>query len=512
MSPDDDDTQTFESRTDPGMFSGQMQPVAPVQYGDETVEMALAGAGGGQDDAKSDPKGEPKGDPADDRFQDLYNKINQAHDREADLLKSGRERTDKEIGIYDEAAKKIAGRPLPEFDKSPKPVSPQELGKGAMEFMQVAAVMGAIAGNIRGSSVTALNAFSGMTEGFAKGNLQQYKAKQEEFNEATTEMKNNNQAKLDKYNLIWNNDKLTMDMKLGAIKAEAAQQKDEMTYNAAVTGDYVTLAGLLQKQEQWTADFAQKKATFELHQKYVNAQIERYQDPLFGMRSPSAMSLAQKKQEWKQSHNGQPMPADEISKFLAKQGSQVAATKYWEGGGKGATQLQATDTALAHLGTIEELGRAVASGDYPMANQIYQQLATATGKPAPTNFKAAMLLVGPEIVNAITAGGGGQAEREEATKIISSVSSPAQIAGAVATLKKMMAGRLGTAKRRFLADTGQSEADFNDRLSPEATGLLQGGGQPPAAAAPGAGAQPGLGSVGKGGAGGGGWTITRDPG
>jgi hypothetical protein len=274
--------------------------------------------------------------------------------------------------------------------------------------------------------------------------------------------------------MVFNNKKLSMDMKLAQIRIIATQYHDEITYNIANNQDATTLGLALMKQEDMQRNLDSQDQKRRKDIELIDMKLKGGGDTR--MRSGQGLATQQFVKDWKASHGGQDPPADEITKFMSKMGAQRAAATFWEGGGKGAAQLQATDTAMVHLDTIEQLSQALKSGNSRVANTLFQEIGLQFGSAPPANFTAAMALVGPELVNSITAGGGGQEERRAATALISRVSSPEQVAGVVATLKKMLAGRLGTAKRRFLQDTGGTEQEFNDRLSPEAQQLLQGGG------------------------------------
>jgi hypothetical protein len=303
----------------------------------------------------------------------------------------------------------------------------------------------------------------------------------EEWKAASDEVSTNNRSMLDQYDRIWKNKKLDIDQKMEEYKLVASQHQDEISWNLANQRNYTMLAQQNEKirefqtkNEQTAQKIWMETEKMVLQKRDIESKIAARQDP--NMRSGPAMAAQEFRKEWKETHGGQEPPASEMSKFIAKQRAQASATTYWEGNGKGATQLQATNTALVHLDTIEQLAAALNNGDSRAANYLYQSIGRQFGAPAPVSFDAAMQLVGPELVNAITAGGGGVEERRNATGMLSRISSPDQISQPIATLKQMLAGRLGTAKRRYMQDTGEDEESFNSRLEPEAQQLLSGGG------------------------------------
>jgi hypothetical protein len=73
-----------------------------------------------------------------------------------------------------------------------------------------------------------------------------------------------------------------------------------------------------------------------------------------------------------------------------------------------------------------------------VVNKVQNYFSKATGSPNVTNFDAIKAIVGQEVVKAIVAGGGGVGEREEAAKIFSSASSPAQLKGAIQHYRMVM--------------------------------------------------------------------------
>jgi hypothetical protein len=100
--------------------------------------------------------------------------------------------------------------------------------------------------------------------------------------------------------------------------------------------------------------------------------------------------------------------------------------------------LRSVSTANAHLDQLGELADAMDNGNVMVANKVKNYFATQTGSPNATNFDAIKNIVGQEVVKAIVAGGGSMAEREEAAKIFSSASSPAQLKGAIQHYRMVM--------------------------------------------------------------------------
>jgi hypothetical protein len=100
--------------------------------------------------------------------------------------------------------------------------------------------------------------------------------------------------------------------------------------------------------------------------------------------------------------------------------------------------LRSVSTANAHLDQLNELVDAMGNGNTQVVNKVQNYFSKATGSPNVTNFEAIKAIVGQEVVKAIVSGGGGVGEREEAAKIFSSASSPAQLKGAIQHYRMVM--------------------------------------------------------------------------
>lgn len=157
--------------------------------------------------------------------------------------------------------------------------------------------------------------------------------------------------------------------------------------------------------------------------------------------------------------------ADDLASFNAKVGKMAKAAKDFATGPQGKT-VNSLNVGIDHLNTMGELASALQNGDIPLFNKIAKDVAVATGKPAPTNFDAAKQIVAGEIVKAISGGGGGVHDREEAAATINRTSSPAQLLGAIATQKKLFAGQLHGLRLQYKNGTGQD--DFESHLTPQA--------------------------------------------
>lgn len=158
------------------------------------------------------------------------------------------------------------------------------------------------------------------------------------------------------------------------------------------------------------------------------------------------------------------------------------------GTGPQGQQVQAANTALNHLDTLEQLAKAQANGNIPLFNQLANKFAAETGSAVPTNLQGAITLVGPEISKAVVGAGGGQGDREKVDAALTAITkgSPDQQAGQIATMKDIFGGRLSEVGRTYQRATHLD--NFGDMLSPSAQAIYAAKHGPGAKTAPAAGA------------------------
>jgi hypothetical protein len=122
-------------------------------------------------------------------------------------------------------------------------------------------------------------------------------------------------------------------------------------------------------------------------------------------------------------------------------------------------QVRTFGVASNHLGTLRQAAAALDNGNTPLFNTAKNMIAKATGQPAPTNFNAVRNLATAETVNAITAGGGTQSERDQAQADISGANSPAQLTGVIDRYQSMMADKRAGLQQQYRSATGRDDFD-----------------------------------------------------
>jgi hypothetical protein len=150
-------------------------------------------------------------------------------------------------------------------------------------------------------------------------------------------------------------------------------------------------------------------------------------------------------------------------------GSRTQAVKAFSTGKQG-QQVNAFNTAIDHLGTMDKLSDALANGDVKAINALGNEVAKQTGASAPTNFNAAKQIVTSEVIKAVVASGGGVTERQEAEANFANANSPAQLKGVINTYKQLLGGQLKSLNLQYENTTGRK--DFDKKLTPEAKATL----------------------------------------
>ena len=101
-------------------------------------------------------------------------------------------------------------------------------------------------------------------------------------------------------------------------------------------------------------------------------------------------------------------------------------------------QMRSFATAGQHLDQMGHLVDALGNNDVNLINKVANAYGSQTGSTAPTNFDAAKDVVAKEVMKAIISGGGGQAEREELARSLSTAKSPEQLKGVIKTYRDLM--------------------------------------------------------------------------
>lgn len=137
------------------------------------------------------------------------------------------------------------------------------------------------------------------------------------------------------------------------------------------------------------------------------------------------------------------------------------------------------NVAIEHMDTARRLGDALKNGNFPMFNRVANEIATQTGKPAPTSFNAVKEIVADEVVKGVIGGAGALADREAAAKKIRDAASPSQMNAVLDAWTELLGGQLKGIEKQYEGATRRK--DFRERYmtarSREAIASHEGGGK-----------------------------------
>jgi hypothetical protein len=136
----------------------------------------------------------------------------------------------------------------------------------AFQWMSLAAGFGAIAGAFsRYHTTTALNAFSGMMNGWAQGQRQVFEQKYQEWQANSEQAREYNQRALREYKAIMDNAQLNLDAKSNLMKMTASKYQDQIMANAAEMRSVERMTQLMDAQDRFDQNLQLRKQTIEQH-------------------------------------------------------------------------------------------------------------------------------------------------------------------------------------------------------------------------------------------------------
>jgi hypothetical protein len=447
----------------------------------------------------------------------------------------------------------------PEISEPPKPQQTdpfQAFGSAASAFGILASLM------TRHPLTSALNASSAAMKAIHENDVETYKQQYEAWKTHTDYAFKRAQFENDRYNMLINNDKLTVDEIMSKASVEASLNNDPIKLSAIRSGHIDTLVNIVTAEKnslekakehrdtmdvEWARVWAQqaekgqnlgttagligfteklrgirekdpaladaieknfqtmhpgltiagmkaaedpKKAAFAA---FIAETVEKTGKPPTAQqqadwnkansntRQRSAASMAAQSfiDKYRKEHGEDPDPMD-IAGFAADFTALNAAVKDFSGAGKGAITIQSFNTVTQHLDTLEQLSMALKNNDVQAFNRLGNRWASETGKAAPTNFEAAKDIIGGEIVKSIIGQAGTGGDRDKAQSAFDAANSPAQLLGALNTVRSLVHGQLDGLEKRYVDSVavprGQTEEQgqqaFRNRLTPAARKML----------------------------------------
>lgn len=168
----------------------------------------------------------------------------------------------------------------PQQQKSPPPPDQKEYQKDAMAWASAFAVLGAVAGRFtRAPGGAALSAFAAAVKGWQTGNLQAYESAAKQWEQNNKVALENNRQVMEQYKLALEDRKTNIDDQMSKIQLISAQYHDQIMYDAAAAKNYTMVAGIYDKNVQFTqkaTDAAAKLQEKRDEQKTKNEQSAAY--------------------------------------------------------------------------------------------------------------------------------------------------------------------------------------------------------------------------------------------
>lgn len=144
-----------------------------------------------------------------------------------------------------------------------------DIKEQAWQWMAVASALGALAGSrSRYHTTAAMNAFAGMTQGYAQGSMKMFDQKYKEWQSSVEAANKNNETVHREYMAVMDNAKLNLEQKMTEVKLIASKYQDELAFNAANQQNFTQLAQLLDKR-------AALQTTAQYHQDQIQVQREK---------------------------------------------------------------------------------------------------------------------------------------------------------------------------------------------------------------------------------------------
>jgi hypothetical protein len=124
--------------------------------------------------------------------------------------------------------------------------------------------------------------------------------------------------------------------------------------------------------------------------------------------------------------------------------------------GKDGDIIKSFTVLTHHIAFYDELAKALENNPTRPVNAVINEVATAFGMPEVKTFDMAKLIVGDEIMKAVTGTAGGVSDREAIQATLNAANSPEQLAAVSTAVKRLTSGQLYGVleKYRTLIDRG----------------------------------------------------------
>lgn len=158
--------------------------------------------------------------------------------------------------------------------------------------------------------------------------------------------------------------------------------------------------------------------------------------------------------------------------FDASNAPARAATRKDFTSGVAARNVTAINTAIGHIGTLDELGDALRNKDTRLLNAVFNRIATETGSAEVNNFEIARDAVGHELMRVFRQVGASKEESEAFQNKFKSANSPEQLKGAVKTAAELLQSRIEALDDQWKRGM-QTDKGYPDLLSPKSVKVME---------------------------------------
>ena len=155
----------------------------------------------------------------------------------------------------------------------------------------------------------------------------------------------------------------------------------------------------------------------------------------------------------------------DLATAKAKFGATKSALKDFETGGASGKTIAALNTMTEHLATARRMAEALQNGDIQAFNKLRQAFQTQTGQPAPTDFATIKQFLTGEVVKVANGNHITEGELHAASDRLNQAQSPAQLMGALDTMREVAGGKLVSLNQDYQRLKGKSLAE-DGRLTP----------------------------------------------
>lgn len=189
-------------------------------------------------------------------------------------------------------------------------------------------------------------------------------------------------------------------------------------------------------------------------------------------RNPRAMLINARARQLYADANG-----GDATGFGTAKGVLTKGRESFAPGGYNMKTVGALDTAIYHLDTLKQLGDALQNGDNQTINKLGNSIAGWSGSAAPTNFNMTRKIALDEVAKAVAGANMTESDRKSLEDLVSTASSPAQLAGAIKTAQELLGGKIKALEPQYQSVYGSSHSIL-EKVSAHTRQVLGGGSQP----------------------------------